>query len=176
MASDNYDLLKSFRVIEDYPKQGIKFMDVTTLLKDPVAFKRAVDGLTEHFRAQNVTCVCGLESRGFIFGAPVAYNLGVSFIPVRKPGKLPYKTIAEVYALEYGTSTLEMHVDAVGAQDRVLIIDDLIATGGTAAATARLIERLEAKVAGFGFVTELGYLNGREALADYDVFSLVVCD
>ena len=174
MAVDNYDLLRYMRVIEDYPKKGISFKDITTLLKVPEAFERTVTALAEHFRASGVTCVCGLESRGFIFGAAVARELGVGFVPVRKPGKLPYQVISEDYTLEYGSNTLEMHVDAVSAEDKVLIIDDLIATGGSALATVHLAERLGAKVVGLGFVMELPFLKGREALKGYEVFSLII--
>lgn len=174
MACDKYDLLRYMRVIEDYPSEGISFKDITTLLQNPEAYRRVIDLLAEHFQEAGITCVCGLESRGFIFGAPVAYKLGVSFVPARKPGKLPYETISEDYTLEYGKNTLEIHKDAVGPKDRVLIIDDLIATGGSAAATARLVKRLGAEVVGYGFVMELSSLKGREALKDGDIFSLIV--
>ncbi|MBQ7568741.1 adenine phosphoribosyltransferase [bacterium] len=174
MAADNYDLLRYMRVIEDYPKKGISFKDITTLLKVPEAFDRTVQALADHFRASGVTCVCGLESRGFIFGAAVARELGVGFVPVRKPGKLPYKVISEEYTLEYGTNTLEMHTDALCPEDKVLIIDDLIATGGSAQAAAKLVKRLGAKLAGFGFVMELSALKGRELLEGSEVFSLIV--
>lgn len=173
-TGDPLNLLSSIRVIENYPKEGVSFKDITTLLRDAQAFQRVVSALAEHFRDSGVTCVCGLESRGFIFGAPVANALGVGFVPVRKPGKLPYETISEDYTLEYGSNTLEMHKDAVGAEDRVLIIDDLIATGGSAAATVRLVERLGAKVVGLGFVMELSFLNGREQLAGHEVYSLII--
>ena len=174
MAVDNYDLLRYMRVIEDYPKKGVSFKDITTLLKVPEAFERTVKTLADHFRGRGVTCVCGLESRGFIFGAAVARELNVGFVPVRKPGKLPYQMISEDYTLEYGSNTLEMHVDAVNADDKVLIIDDLIATGGSALAAVHLVERLGAEVAGVGFVMELAFLKGREALKGYEVFSLII--
>ena len=174
MASDNYDLLRYMRVIPDYPQPGVSFKDITTLLKEPVAFQKVVDLLAEHFCNAHVTCVCGLESRGFIFGAAVANKMGVGFIPVRKPGKLPCEVVSQDYTLEYGTGTLEMHKDAVGPNDNVLIIDDIIATGGTAKATVQLVERLGAKVAGLGFLMELSFLNGRDQLPGKEVFSLVI--
>ncbi len=174
MAVDYFDLLRYMRVIEDYPKKGVSFKDITTLLKVPEAFERSIKVLADHFRGLGVTCVCGLESRGFIFGAAVARELGVGFVPIRKPGKLPYQVISEDYTLEYGSNTLEMHVDAVNAEDKVLIIDDLIATGGSALAAVHLAERLGAKVVGLGFVMELAFLKGREALNGYEVFSLII--
>lgn len=174
MAADNYGLLQYIRVIEDYPQEGISFKDITTLLKVPAAFERTVFELADHFRDAGVTCVCGLESRGFIFGAAVALELGVGFVPVRKPGKLPYKVISEEYTLEYGSNTLEMHIDAVNSEDKVLIIDDIIATGGSALAAVHLVERLGAKVAGLGVVMELAELKGRQLLEEYEVFSLII--
>lgn len=174
MSTDSLiDLKSRIRDIPDFPEKGILFRDVTTLLKDPAAFRQAIDQLTEHFRDTKATHVAAVEARGYMFGAPLAYHLGLGFIPVRKPGKLPYDTISQSYSLEYGKNVLELHKDAVGAGDRVLIIDDLIATGGSAHAVAQLVERLGAQVAGFGFLIELGFLNGREVLKEYDVYSLL---
>lgn len=167
------DLKSRIRDVPDFPEKGILFRDVTTLLKDPAAFRQAIDQLTEHFRGTHATHVAAVEARGYMFGAPLAYHLGLGFIPVRKPGKLPYDTISQSYSLEYGKNVLELHKDAVGPGDRVLVIDDLIATGGSAMAVAQLIERLGAEVVGFGFLVELEFLKGREVLKEYDVFSLL---
>jgi adenine phosphoribosyltransferase len=167
------DLKSRIRDIPDFPEKGVLFRDVTTLLQDPAAFRQVIDQMTEHFRGSNATHICAVEARGYIFGAPLAYNLDLGFIPVRKPGKLPYDTISQAYELEYGKNVLELHRDAVGPGDRVLVIDDLIATGGSSRATAQLIEKLGAEVAGFGFVIELGFLKGREALEGYEVYSLL---
>lgn len=165
--------------IPDYPEPGVVFKDITPLLKDPDGFAAVVDALADHFADGGVTKVVGAEARGFMIGAPVAYRLHAGFVPARKPGKLPRETFAQAYDLEYGSDALEIHVDALGPDDTVLMIDDLAATGGTAAATARLIERSGAKVAGFGFLLELGFLNPREVLAKAcgaEVFSLVRVD
>jgi adenine phosphoribosyltransferase len=151
------------RDIPDFPKPGILFKDITPILADPTAFRAALDLLATVAEPLRPTQVVAIESRGFIFGAPLAAQLGVGFAPVRKPGKLPYRSAREEYTLEYGSGVLEMHEDAVSGQ-RVLIVDDLLATGGTAAATARLCQRLGAQVAGFTFVIELGFLAGRDAL------------
>lgn len=167
-------LIASFiRDIPDFPKPGIVFKDITPLLKDPTALGLCVELLAHRFEGKGVTVVAGMESRGFIFGVPVAQKLGVGFVPIRKPGKLPAETVSVEYSLEYGTDRLEMHKDAVGKGDRVLIIDDLLATGGTAQATARLIRSTGAEVAGAGFVVELGFLSGRALLPDLDVCSLI---
>lgn len=174
MASDKFDLLRTMRVVEDYPQKGVSFKDITTMLLDDSALHRTIKALADHFREAKVTKVCGLESRGFMFGVAVAYELGVGFIPARKAGKLPCEVVSEDYTLEYGTNTLEMHKDAVTSGDNVLIIDDLIATGGSARAAANLVERLGGKVAGLGFVIELEGLNGRQQLKDYDVYSLII--
>ena len=162
------------RDVPDFPKKGIIFKDITPLLRDPTGLKHAVDLLVTPFRDVGVTAVVGMESRGFIFGVPVAEKLGVGFVPVRKPGKLPAAVVREEYALEYGTDSLEMHKDAVNSADRVLVVDDLLATGGTAAATVNLIRQVGAEVIGLGFVIELGFLAGREKLAGLDVKSLIV--
>jgi adenine phosphoribosyltransferase len=162
------------RDVPDFPKPGIVFKDITPLLGDAAAFAATADLLAEAYRGRGVTAVVGMESRGFIFGVPVAERLGVGFVPVRKPGKLPAETLSEEYALEYGTDKLEMHRDAVGAGDKVLIVDDLLATGGTAAATAKMIGRTGADICGVAFVIELGFLGGRAKLDGLDVSSLVV--
>ena len=161
------------RDIPDFPKPGILFRDITPLLADTERLPIAVRALVEPFRAAGITAVAGMEARGFIFGGLVADKLGVGFIPLRKPGKLPFETISETYELEYGMASLEAHADALDADDRVLVIDDLIATGGTAVAACRLVERLGASVAGLAFVIELDALNGRELLGDYHVHSLL---
>lgn len=170
------DLSRRLRDVPDFPKPGILFKDITPLLADPEAMLAVESRLAGAFRDAGPTRVVGIESRGFLFGVLVARALGVGFAPVRKQGKLPWRTVAETYALEYGTDTVEMHEDAVGPGDRALIIDDLLATGGTAAAAARLVERLGAEVVGLGFVVELGFLDGRAKLGDRRVVSLVRVD
>jgi len=167
------DLASRIRDVPDFPQQGILFKDITTLLKDAQAFRAAIDEITDHVRSWDVELVVGMESRGFIFAAPIAYNLGVGFAPVRKLGKLPSETISAEYALEYGTNTLEMHVDAVSDGQRVLIVDDLLATGGTVGATIDLVERLGGEVAGTAFLVELSFLEGRSRLDGYRVTTLV---
>ena len=170
------DLKKLIREVPDFPKAGINFYDITTLLLDPEGLEQTVDALTEACRGKQIDTVIGIESRGFIFGAPVAYNLGAGFIPVRKPNKLPADCVAIEYELEYGTDTLEMHEDAVGEGHNVLIVDDLLATGGTARAVCDLVEGVGGKVAGLLFVVELNFLNGRSKFNGYDVQSLVRYD
>jgi adenine phosphoribosyltransferase len=173
----NIDELKSrIRQVPDFPKAGILFYDITTLLQEPVGLRAAVDGLVTPFKEQGVDLVVGIESRGFIFGSAVADRLGAGFTPVRKPGKLPSKTVAATYALEYGTDSLEMHADGIQRGQRVLIVDDLLATGGTAEATAKLAESLGANIVGLGFVVELDFLKGRDKLKKYDVNSLLHYD
>jgi adenine phosphoribosyltransferase len=168
------DALKAkIRHVPDFPKTGILFYDVTTLLRDPDGFRIAIDGLSKPYQDRGISLVVGVESRGFILGAAVADRLGAGFVPVRKVGKLPWEVEAEAYELEYGTGLLEIHSDAVAIDERVLVVDDVLATGGTAAATIRLIERLGAKVAGLGFVIELGFLNGRRQLPERDILSLL---
>lgn len=167
------NLKEKIRNIPDFPQPGILFRDITTLLRDPEAFKYVIDTLTERFKSSKIDFVAAIEARGYMLGAPLAYNLGAGFIPVRKPGKLPWNTIKEEYALEYGKNTLELHTDAVAKGEKVLIVDDLIATGGSSLATKNLIERIGGEVAGFAFVVELTELNGRELLKGYDLFSLV---
>lgn len=167
------DLDKYIRVIEDFPKEGISFKDVTTLLKDGEAFKYAVKSIADKLRSLNVDVVVGPEARGFIFGAPVAYELGVGFVPVRKPGKLPAETVSYEYQLEYGTDTLEIHKDAIKKGARVALVDDLLATGGTISSAAKLVEQLGGEVVHVGFLIELEFLNGRENLKGYDVSSII---
>ncbi len=161
------------RAIPDFPIAGILFRDITPLLKDKQGFRRAIDLFVDKFSARDIDLVVGVEARGYIFGAPIAYAIGAGFIPVRKPGKLPYQTYTEEYALEYGTNSLQIHSDAIAQGERVLVVDDLLATGGTAAATRRLLERLGAKVEAFGFLIELKALNGRAAIAGTEVVSFV---
>ena len=167
------DLTKFIRDIPDFPKEGIIFKDITPLLKNHDALSYAVDLIHKHYADAGVTGVAGIESRGFIFGCPVARAFGVGFIPIRKPGKLPYQTYSQEYELEYGTDCVEMHIDAAGPEDKILIIDDLLATGGTAAAARKLIERTGAKVAGFGFVIELTFLEGIKKLDGVPVYTLI---
>jgi adenine phosphoribosyltransferase len=170
------DLKHFIRNVPDFPKPGIVFRDITPLLRDPKAFGWAEDRLTEPFAGEGITAVAGIESRGFIFGIAVARRLGVGFVPIRKEGKLPSKRFAESYELEYGAATLEIHEDALGPRDKVLVVDDLLATGGTAGAAVRLVERLGAEVAGLAFVVELEFLNGRKELPGRPVMSLVIYD
>ena len=167
------DLKQTIRDIPDFPKKGILFKDITTLLKDKKALKVAVDALAGKFAKAKVKYVVGVESRGFIFGTALAYKLGVGFIPVRKKGKLPAKARSVTYDLEYGTDMLEIHEDALKKGDRVVIIDDLLATGGTVSAVARLVASLGAKIVGIGFVIELSFLNGRDKIKSYPVFSII---
>lgn len=167
--------LKSFiRDIPDFPKSGIIFKDITPLLKNPEALRETVSLLCGTVEGAGITAVAGIESRGFIFGTAVAHELGVGFVPIRKPGKLPAETISESYALEYGTDAIEMHRDALVPGDRVFLVDDLLATGGTMQAAAKLVERAGANVSKIAFVIELGFLKGREKIADYDVTSLMI--
>ncbi len=166
-------LKKLIREVPDFPKKGILFYDITTLLKDRRGFATLIDALSEHYLQQRIDLVLGIEARGFIFGPALAYRLNAGFVPVRKPNKLPAKTARSIYALEYGTDALEIHADAIEKGQPVLIVDDLIATGGTAAACVQLAESLGGKVAGLAFVVELDALKGREKLAGYDVFSLL---
>ena len=167
------DLRSYIRDVPDFPKKGILFKDITPLLGDPGALRMAIDGLADRFRTARINRVVGIESRGYIFAPAIALRLEAGFVPVRKPGKLPCETVAEEYALEYGTDRLEMHADAVAKGDRVLIVDDLLATGGTASATRRLAERLGAEVVGAGFIVELKFLEGRSKLPGLEVVSLI---
>ncbi len=176
-ASTNCEHLKKLiREIPDFPKPGILFYDITTLLKDKLGFATLIDALAEHFIGKDIDLVLGMEARGFIFGPAVAYRLNAGFVPVRKPGKLPAATTKFDYALEYGTNTLEIHKDAIKTGQRVVIVDDLLATGGTAEATAKLAESAGAEICGLGFVVELDFLNPRAKLKGYDVFSLLHYD
>jgi adenine phosphoribosyltransferase len=161
------------RAIPDFPIPGILFRDITPLLKDKQGFRRAIDLFVERFNGRGIDYVVAVEARGYILGAPIAYAIGAGFIPVRKPGKLPHEKLSEEYALEYGTNVLEIHADAIAKGDRVLVVDDLLATGGTAAATERLLERLGAKVEAFAFLVELAQLKGREALKGSDVVTFL---
>lgn len=166
-------LKKLIREVPDFPKKGILFYDITTLLKDKRGFAMLIDALAEYYINKDVDLVLGMEARGFIFAPALAYRLNAGFVPVRKPGKLPAATAKYDYALEYGTNTLEIHKDAIQAGQNVLIVDDLLATGGTAEATTKLASSLGAKIAGLGFVVELDFLKGRDKLKQYDVFSLL---
>jgi adenine phosphoribosyltransferase len=170
------ELKKMIREIPDYPKPGILFYDITTLIKNRAGFARVVDSMTAPYLDKNVDLVLGMEARGFIFGPAMAYRLNAGFIPVRKPKKLPGEIVSYTYDLEYGTDTLEIHKDAIQPGQRVLIVDDLLATGGTAEATAKLAATLGADICGLSFVVELDFLNGRRRLVPYDVFSLLHYD
>lgn len=167
------DLASMIRDVPDFPKKGVVFKDITTLIKDPQAFRESVDILADHYVGQGVQVVVAVEARGYIFGAPVAYKLGAGFVPVRKAGKLPAEILREEYELEYGTDSVEVHRDGIQPGQKVLIVDDLIATGGSAAATARLVERLGGEVVGIAFLIELGFLEGVEKLKEYDVFTVL---
>ena len=161
------------RDVPDFPQDGIVFKDITPLLADPIAFSTVIDLIVVHFGRGNVDKVVGIEARGFILASPVAYHFGAGFVPVRKKDKLPWETESADYALEYGTATLEVHRDAVTPGERVLIVDDVLATGGTAAATAQLVERIGGKVIGIACLIELGFLNGRDKVEGHDLFSLI---
>ncbi len=169
-------LKKLIREVPDFPKKGILFYDITTLLKDNRGFALLIDALAEHYLDRDIDLVLGMEARGFIFGPALAYRLNAGFVPVRKPGKLPAATAKYDYALEYGTNTLEVHKDAIQRGQRVIIVDDLLATGGTAEATTKLAGTLGAEIIGLGFVVELDFLKGREKLKGYDVYSLLHYD
>jgi len=175
-TADCEALKKLIREVPDFPKKGILFYDITTLLKDKLGFARLIDALSANYIGKDIELILGTEARGFIFGPALAYRLNAGFVPVRKPGKLPAATAKVSYELEYGSNSLEIHKDAIQKGQRVLIVDDLLATGGTAAATAELASSLAAQIAGFAFVVELDFLKGREKLAKYDVFSLLHYD
>ncbi len=173
-SSDNSIYLKSLvRTVPDFPKPGILFYDITTLLKDRKGFADLIDGLASHYVADEIDLVLGIEARGFIFGPALAYRLHAGFAPVRKPKKLPAEVIRVSYDLEYGSDTLELHKDAIAPGQRVLLVDDLLATGGTMEATLQLVKQLGGVVAGMAFAVELDFLKGRERFAEYDVFSLL---
>ncbi len=175
-ANVSDDLKAKLRVIPGFPKAGVNFIDITTVLKDPSSFKGAVDLLTEQFSRRRLDLIVGIEARGFMIGGAIAYNLGLGFVPARKKGKLPGTKIFEEYTLEYNTEYLEMHSDAISPGQRVAIVDDLLATGGTAEATAKLVEKIGGVVSCIGFFVELDFLKGRRKLTKYDVFSLVHFD
>jgi adenine phosphoribosyltransferase len=167
------DLKQHIRSVPDFPRAGILFYDITTLLRDPEGYRVTIDRLSTPYEGQGIEAVVGIESRGFILAAAVAQRLGAGFIPVRKPGKLPAKAIKETYDLEYGKDALEIHEDAIGARQRILIVDDVLATGGTAAATVQLVRKLDADVVGVAFLIELLFLNGRQKIAQQDVYSVL---
>lgn len=170
------NLAEHIRDIPDFPKEGILFKDITTLIGHPGAFRAALDQFQERFAPYEADAIVAVEARGYIFGAPLADRMGLRFVPVRKPGKLPYDTISEDYELEYGSNTLEIHSDALKQGEKVIIVDDLIATGGSAAATVSLIRKLGAEVVAFGAVIELGFLPGRQRLSGLPVEALLVVD
>jgi adenine phosphoribosyltransferase len=170
------DLRKYIRSIPDFPKKGIVFRDITTLLQNPNAFRKAIDMLFDSYKNLTINKVVSVESRGFIFGSVLAYKLGAGFVPVRKPKKLPSSTIREEYQLEYGTDALEIHTDAIVTGERVLIVDDLLATGGTVAATAHLVKKLGGEIVGLAFLIELSFLKGRERLQGFNIVSLITYD
>jgi adenine phosphoribosyltransferase len=166
-------LAEKIRDVPDFPKPGILFKDITTLLKEPDAFKESINGLAARFQGQPVDKVVAAESRGFIFGAPLAYLLGAGFVPVRKGDRLPHDTITATYTLEYGVNAVEIHTDAIVPGERVLIVDDLLATGGTVGATIELVEKLQGEIVGLAFLVELAFLNGRDRLQGYRVETLI---
>ena len=170
------DLKNSIRIIEDFPKSGISFKDITTLLQDHNALKYTIDGMVAYLEDKKIDVIVGPEARGFLFGVPVAYALGAGFVPVRKPGKLPYDTMEVEYDLEYGSDKLEIHKDAIKPGQKVAIVDDLLATGGTVAAVTKLIEQMGGEVVSLIFVIELTELNGKDKLKGYDIISLVKYD
>ena len=170
------DLKEKIRVIEGFPKEGISFKDITTLVADGEAFKESIDRIVEHLKDKNVDVILGPEARGFIFGVPVAYALGVGFVPVRKKGKLPAETVSVDYSLEYGVDVLEIHKDAIKKGQTVAIVDDLLATGGTVEAVAKLVEKVGAEVVALDFAIELTELKGRDKLEGYEIMSLVQYD
>lgn len=170
------DLAKYIRNVPDFPIKGIGFKDITTLLKEGEAFRRSVDEIANKFDNKIIEKIVCIESRGFLYGAALAYKWNIGLAPVRKPGKLPAETISQEYQLEYGTDSVEIHKDAILPGEKVLIVDDLLATGGTASATAKLVEKLGGNIQGIAFLIELSFLNGREKLKDYEVISIVKYD
>lgn len=167
------ELKKAIRDVPDFPKEGIIFKDITTLLKDPVMLKKAVDALYSEYKDKKISKVIGIEARGFIFAPTLAYMLDAGFIPVRKPGKLPAETVSVTYELEYGTDAIDIHKDAIDEGENILIIDDLLATGGTAEAVVKLVKKLGGNVSGIGFLVELEFLNGRDKLKGEEIFALI---
>lgn len=170
------ELKKCIRDIPDFPQQGIVFKDISTLLKDKKAFRESIEILAKKFKKEKIEYVVGVESRGFIFGAPLAYALGAGFVPVRKKGKLPYKTKSITYELEYGKDTLEIHEDALRPKSRVLVVDDLLATGGTIKAVMDLLEGFKTKVVGVAFLVELKFLQGKDKLKKFPIYSIIQYD
>ena len=170
------DLKSKIREIEGFPKKGVSFKDITTLLKDGKVFKYLIEKVSEQLKDLDIDIIAAPEARGFLIGTPVAYNLGIGFVPIRKPGKLPAETISCEYELEYGTDLLEIHKDAIKPGQRVAILDDLLATGGTVLASAKLVERLGGEVVTINFIIELGYLDGQDVLQSYRVESLILYD
>lgn len=173
MEAEQVNLEKYIRVIEDFPKKGISFKDITTLLKDGEAFHYAIKVMADNIKEEKINVVVGPEARGFLFGAPIAYELGIGFVPVRKPGKLPGETMRHEYQLEYGSDSLEIHKDAIKPGDRVAVIDDLLATGGTILSAVKLIESLGGTVVHIGFLIELEELMGRKSLSEYNISSII---
>ncbi len=167
------DLRANIRDIPDFPKPGIIYKDITPLLSDKKAFSQVIDTLANRYRDHKIDLVMGAEARGFILGGALAFEMGCGFVPARKPGKLPHDVTKAIYDLEYGTDSLEIHIDAIAPGARVLIVDDVLATGGTASAKAELVTKMKGEVAGIAFLIELGFLGGREKLSDYDIFSLI---
>jgi adenine phosphoribosyltransferase len=177
MKPINCEPLKEFiRTVPDFPKPGILFYDITTLLKDKTGFAQLIDAFAAYYIGKEIDLVLGIEARGFIFGPALAYRLNAGFVPVRKPGKLPAPTARVNYDLEYGTDALEIHIDAIQPGQRVIIVDDLLATGGTMEATVELVKRLQGEIVGLGFAIELDFLKGRPKLKEFDVFSLLHYD
>lgn len=170
------ELAGLIRDVPDFPIEGILFKDITTLIRNGDAFREVIDWMVDQHASSNIDTVVAIEARGYIFGAPLAYRLGAGFVPIRKPGKLPAKTISESYELEYGTNSLEMHEDGIEPGQRVLVVDDLLATGGSARAAVNLVDRLGGEIIGVAFLIELDFLNGREKLEGYDVKSLIHYD
>jgi adenine phosphoribosyltransferase len=170
------DLKRYIRDVPDFPQPGILFRDITPLLQSPEALRYVVDEFTDRFRGADLQAIVSIESRGFLFGAPLAYNLALPLVPVRKPGKLPHAKMTVEYELEYGTDTLDIHADALNTGDRVLIVDDLLATGGTASAAAQLVEKVGGVVHGFAFLVELAFLSGRSRLEGYEITALIAYD
>ena len=170
------DLEKFIRTVPDFPKKGIGFKDITTLLKEKVVFNQAVDAIAQKFANKSIDKIVGIESRGFIFGAALAYKWNIGFVPVRKPRKLPAETMREEYQLEYGSDSIEIHKDAIKPGEKILIVDDLLATGGTAAAAVRLVNKLGGDIQGIAFLIELTFLNGRKKLEGFEVVSIIQCE
>lgn len=173
-ATDFARVRAAIRDVPDFPRPGIIFKDITPILSDPAVFSEVINGLTARYQSMRIDKIAAMESRGFIFGAPLAANIGAGFVPLRKFGKLPFDTVSETFNLEYGTETLEVHTDAIKKGERVLIIDDLLATGGTAEASARLVRRIGGEVVEMAFVVELKFLDGRRRLSGIPVYSMVV--